>query len=330
MRIGTKAVGFIAQGVERRYNLGTMDRMKIFVSWSGPRSGAVAEVLKEYLPIINNAFDPWLSSADIAKGSRSTVEIADALNSARAGIICLTPNNLTEPWILFEAGAVSKTVEKPLACTLLVDLEPSDVSKPLGDFQHTRLKEKELLQLVKTLNKAIGDAAMEEAHIVKAFNLCWPELSQRLEKVPADGVRDRHPRPVAEVLEELVLAVKVTSQQNSAMLKQLWDNIAEVSANVATLVPSVNNPYTISGSFVPGPTVPLSTLLGPQFISPQFMPIDRTAQDRRIAPGSPASPFAVVPGSMSGQPTHLSQTVRLKKHGRLRRKRASRKPGDPG
>jgi len=39
--------------------------MKIFISWSGPRSAAVAELFKEYLPMINNAFDPWLSSEDI-------------------------------------------------------------------------------------------------------------------------------------------------------------------------------------------------------------------------------------------------------------------------
>jgi TIR domain len=141
-----------------------MDKMKIFISWSGPRSAAVAEVLKEYLPLINNAFDPWLSSEDIPKGSRSTGEIGDALANARAGIICLTPNNLTAPWILFEAGGIAKTVtEKPLACTLLIGLEPSQVSKPLGDFQATRLKEKEplpesagLLRLIKTLNKALA------------------------------------------------------------------------------------------------------------------------------------------------------------------------------
>jgi hypothetical protein len=50
-----------------------LEKMKIFVSWSGPRSAAVAEALKEYLPMINNTFDLWLSSQDIAKGSRSTI-----------------------------------------------------------------------------------------------------------------------------------------------------------------------------------------------------------------------------------------------------------------
>src|ERR1700693_4685559 len=122
---------------DMHYNSSAMEKMKIFISWSGPRSVAGAQLLHEYRPMINNAFDPWLSSVDIDKGSRSASEIAQALVAAKAGIICLTPNNLNAPWILFEAGGIAKTVDKTLACTLLVGLEPSDVSKPLGEFQHT-------------------------------------------------------------------------------------------------------------------------------------------------------------------------------------------------
>lgn len=50
--------------------------MKIFISWSGPKSGAVAKALREWLPLVVNAFEPFLSSDDIDKGTRK----------ARAGI----------------------------------------------------------------------------------------------------------------------------------------------------------------------------------------------------------------------------------------------------
>jgi hypothetical protein len=49
--------------------------------------------------------------------------MATKLGTVKAGIICLTPGNLTAPWILFEAGAISKTPEKAYVCTLLVDLQ---------------------------------------------------------------------------------------------------------------------------------------------------------------------------------------------------------------
>jgi hypothetical protein len=34
-----------------------MEKMKTIVSWSDPRGAAVPEALKEYLPMINNAFE---------------------------------------------------------------------------------------------------------------------------------------------------------------------------------------------------------------------------------------------------------------------------------
>jgi hypothetical protein len=105
--------------------------MDVFISWSGTRSGAAAEALRAWLPKIINAVKPWLSSADIDKGARWGADVAGRLDSANAGIICLTPGNLHSDWILFEAGALSKTIlQKTLVCTLLIDLEPTDVEGP--------------------------------------------------------------------------------------------------------------------------------------------------------------------------------------------------------
>ncbi len=71
--------------------------MEIFISWHGKRSHAVAVALRDWLPLIVNAFKPWLSSADIDKGARWRAELAAKLGSVTAGIFCLTPSNLTAP-----------------------------------------------------------------------------------------------------------------------------------------------------------------------------------------------------------------------------------------
>jgi hypothetical protein len=101
-----------------------MEKMDIFISWHGQRGHAVAAALKEWLPQIVNAFNPWLSSST-DKGSRWRSEVATRLARAKAGIICLTPSALTAPWLLFEAGAIAKAPEKAYACTLLIDLKIS-------------------------------------------------------------------------------------------------------------------------------------------------------------------------------------------------------------
>jgi hypothetical protein len=48
--------------------------MDICISWSGLGSRAVAEALKEYLPMIVDAFNPWVSGADIDKGAQGKGE----------------------------------------------------------------------------------------------------------------------------------------------------------------------------------------------------------------------------------------------------------------
>jgi hypothetical protein len=82
-----------------------------------------------------HAVEPWLSS-DMEKGIRSGSEMAHALEKTKVGIICLTKENLGEDWILFEAGALSKTKDSHV-CTFLLDLVPSDIKQPLAQFQHT-------------------------------------------------------------------------------------------------------------------------------------------------------------------------------------------------
>ncbi|MGB9199026.1 MAG: toll/interleukin-1 receptor domain-containing protein [Terriglobales bacterium] len=209
--------------------------MDIFISWSGPRSRAVAEALKEYLPIIVNDFNPWLSSADIDKGARWSSDLSAALATAKAGIICLTPNNLTAPYILFESGAISKTVDKPFVCTLLIGIEPSDVSGPLAQFQATKPTKDDLLQLLKTLNKALGASAIKEAQVHATFELVWPKLQEKLGSLPSDGPTGRPHRPEREVLEELVSWVRSTSDGEAALVTQVMEHMDRIADRLASI-----------------------------------------------------------------------------------------------
>ncbi len=200
----------MARNVEQHYNSGTME---IFISWHGKRSHAVAVALRDWLPQIVNDFKPWLSSSSIDKGARWSHEIAAKLATAKAGIFCLTPSNLAAPWILFEAGAISKTVEKTYVCTLLVDLQASDVTDPLAQFQATRLTKDELLQLVKNLNGVLGERRMSDAHVEKAFEKWWPDLETELTKLPSDESSHAPPREQRDLLEEVLEKVRDMSNR---------------------------------------------------------------------------------------------------------------------
>ena len=99
--------------------------VNIFISWSGERSRAIAQSLREWLPYVLPNAKPWMSAADIDRGSRWSSEISQELDRANVGIICLTPDNLEAPWVLFEAGALSKALKHTLVCTYLFNVRPS-------------------------------------------------------------------------------------------------------------------------------------------------------------------------------------------------------------
>ena len=186
--------------------------MDIFISWSGKRSRAFAEALRDWLPMIINAARPFLSSSDIDKGARWSTEIASRLEKAKAGIICLTPSNMQSEWILFEAGALSKTLADTYVCTLLIDMKPTDVKGPLAQFQATTTSEVDILQLVKTLNSKLGEAGVPIAQLEKAFKLMWPDLIAQIENLPKETASKVPGRPAEDMLEELLGLVRNLSR----------------------------------------------------------------------------------------------------------------------
>lgn len=182
--------------------------MDIFISWSGARSLAVAEALRDWLPMVINAAKPFLSVADIDKGARWSSEVAGRLEKSKAGIICLTPGNMNSHWLLFEAGALSKAVNMTYVCPLLVGLKPSDVKGPLAQFQFTSTSQPDMLQLFKTLNSALGEGSLPDAQIEKAFGLVWPNLEEQITKAPPEDGKALVQRSEREMLEEMLELVR--------------------------------------------------------------------------------------------------------------------------
>jgi len=110
--------------------------MKVFISWSGDLSFKIAQSICEWLPQVIQAVEPYLSS-EMDKGAKWQSEISTSLEDSVAGIICLTRENLTAPWIHFELGALQKKFEKPKVCPILFGLTPSEVRDPIAMFQLT-------------------------------------------------------------------------------------------------------------------------------------------------------------------------------------------------
>lgn len=181
--------------------------MKVFISWSGEASRLVAQALREWLPQIIQAVKPWLSEKDINKGARWHSDLAKNLEETSVGIFCLTKENLTAPWILFEAGAVSKKVEESFVCTYLIGLTHGDVTEPLSQFQATIANKKEdTRKLLMTINQALKENALKEDQLNKAFEKWWPDLEEKLKSKPFPKPESK--RDTRELLEEILSIVR--------------------------------------------------------------------------------------------------------------------------
>lgn len=181
--------------------------MKVFISWSGSRSKAVAVALRDWLPLVLQYVKPWVSDKDIGAGDRWAQSIAGELEAANFGIICITPENLQSEWILFEAGALSKSMLDAKVIPLLFKLELSDLSGPLSQFQAQKIEESGLMEVVKAINK-VADGQTSEQIVNRLVPQLWPSLQAELDKIPDTQPTDKHMRPQHEILEELVTGVR--------------------------------------------------------------------------------------------------------------------------
>jgi hypothetical protein len=181
--------------------------MKIFISWSGERSQKLAEALREWLPLVLHYADPWLSRSDIQAGERWSVEVAKELQESNFGIICVTKDNLVSPWILFESGALAKSMADGRVIPLLLDLDFKEISGPLAQFQAKKADEEGIRELVISLNKAAQSPDPDE-RLLKIFGPLYADLGEKISAIPSSGQPTKQTRSQGEILEELVSGVR--------------------------------------------------------------------------------------------------------------------------
>ena len=186
--------------------------MKVFISWSGDRSRAAAQALKEWIPDVLQEADTWFS-ADIEAGQMWSKEIDTQLSHTGFGIVCLTMENLQAPWIHFEAGALAKGVEENARVVpyLVDDISPGELKAPLALFQAQKSDEEGTRQLVKSINANL-EKSLPKERVERLFETLWPRLEQVLQEIPASTTKPQERSP-EEILEEVLVSVRGMAQK---------------------------------------------------------------------------------------------------------------------
>lgn len=184
--------------------------MELFLSWSKPQSHHVALLLHSWIPDIIQQVRPWMSSENIDKGQRWALEVGSRLDIGSQGIICITRENFSEPWLNFEAGALAKSLSEGRVRPVLFDLRPAEVKGPLSQFQATVASNKaDMHKLIRSLNEQCADP-LDEARLAKAFEKGWKDFEQGLTRVPPAALDIETPpiRSVDDMMREILERVR--------------------------------------------------------------------------------------------------------------------------
>jgi hypothetical protein len=200
--------------------------MKVFISWSGERSKAIATVLWDWLPQVIQEIEPWMSAHDIPQGSLWRSELFAQLADVQFAVICLTPENLAAPWLHFEAGAAAKELfknEKGAVCTYLLTVTHAGVKGPLADLQHTVADEESTRKLMTDINK-LADKPLPKPLLKRAFDQNWPTLRDAIEEIGNRTYEEsKSPkRTDRDILEEILELVRL---RGSSLSPTSMDNV---------------------------------------------------------------------------------------------------------
>lgn len=231
------AHSWIGKNTETRNKL-----MKVFISWSGEKSWKIAITFRDWLPSVIQSVEPYVSSEDIDKGTRWSTDIAKELEDSTFGILCVTKENLEAPWLSFEAGALSKTIEKSYVAPFLFDIKRSEVKGPILQFQSTIFQKDDIKKMVQTINRACGEAGISEHRLDRAFEVWYPSLENDLKQVAADfsstpdEIEQETTNSSSDILEEIL----ELSRDNQRLLKnpdsKLYDEITNVKDVLSEMV----------------------------------------------------------------------------------------------
>lgn len=152
----------------------------------------------------------------------------------------LTPENQEAPWLLFEAGALAKNLDRSKVCPLLFGgLEPTDVKGPLVQFQAAQFSRVEMKRVMKMINAELSESALAPDVLDSVFEMWWPKLEEQIvgELEIADETEGEARRSERDLLEEVLALTRRSVRERERGVREMdhpaWDDLLMSVAELA-------------------------------------------------------------------------------------------------
>jgi hypothetical protein len=172
-------------------------KTRVFASWSGEPSKAIAQDLAWFIQKLLQATEVWFSPESIELGEPWPQKIAQALSEAKYGFAVITQGNRDSLWVSYEAGAIaSKLQASSKFVPLLFGLSLAELGEtPLKYLQAAEWSETAAWRLVSEINKLLGPMQRGEQTLREDFDEAWPKLRSKLESHIAAQPKPRRKTP---------------------------------------------------------------------------------------------------------------------------------------
>jgi hypothetical protein len=138
----------------------------------------------------------------------------NSLEPASGAIVCLTPENLREPWIHFESGAIAVNPKNRLY-TLLLGLKKGEVPPPLDQFAQSTVDKDDFFVMIEAMN-ALTARPRKESELQEAFEAFWPrKLGPKIAELITQPAKPREvTQPPEQMAQEILDWVRTLKRRS--------------------------------------------------------------------------------------------------------------------
>ena len=161
--------------------------MKVFVSFSGEKSKRTADALVEFLPKILPTISFVLADTDIAIGERWQQSLERQTDGLNFAILCVSHDNVEKPWLMYEAGQLSR--KTPRLVPYLLNVDPADLKGPLAHLSAVLADKGGTRHLLSIMNDESEEVLPNDV-LNRDFESYWPEIKSCLDSARKLSVAD--------------------------------------------------------------------------------------------------------------------------------------------
>ena len=154
--------------------------MRVFISWSGHRSGKIGDAFKRLLVDVFPAMEEPFFSVGIPGGTVWREQLESSLAGCDAIVFCFTPEAATSDWVLYEAGYMAAR-----GAPIFPFVYGAQVPDPLGHLQAVEINRETVWDFISRLETRQVPETVKRSpeDLSRSFLRCWPAFDEAIRSV---------------------------------------------------------------------------------------------------------------------------------------------------